>query len=117
MLCGPDTVDSRQSRVHRTYCFPEVSVNKYFDIDTMSQKANFIQKYIKYFINFLKSVKFNSVHNVIHKTFAVSAVQRLRALVTAHVIFFCYSPVNNALPPSRADAGGNSLISSTHVTS
>ena len=26
---------------------------------------------MKYFINFLKNVKFNSVHNVIHKTFAV----------------------------------------------
>ena len=26
---------------------------------------------MKYFINFLKSVKLNSVHNVIHKTFAV----------------------------------------------
>ena len=25
---------------------------------------------MKYFINFLKNVKFNSVHNVIHKTFA-----------------------------------------------
>ena len=30
----------------------------------------FIRKYMKYFINFLKNVKFNSVHNVIHKTFA-----------------------------------------------
>ena len=26
---------------------------------------------MKYFINFLNYVKFNSVHNVIHKTFAV----------------------------------------------
>ena len=26
---------------------------------------------MKYFINFLKNVKFNAVHNVIHKTFAV----------------------------------------------
>ena len=56
------------------YCFPEVSVNKYFIIYQESKKrknkANFIRKYMKYFINFLKNVKFNSVHNVIQKTFA-----------------------------------------------
>ena len=34
-------------------------------------ETNFIRKYMKYFINFLKNVKFNSVHNVIHKTFTV----------------------------------------------
>ena len=33
-----------------------------------------------------------------------SAVQKSRVLVMAHVIFFRYSPVNNALSPSRADA-------------
>ena len=33
MFCGPETVDvHQQSRVHKTYCFPEVSVNKYFVI-------------------------------------------------------------------------------------
>ena len=51
-----------------------VSVNKYSIIYQESKKrknkANFIRKYMKYFINFLKNVKFNSVHNVIHKTFA-----------------------------------------------
>ena len=48
---------------------------KYFIIYQESKKrkkkANFIRKYMKYFINFLKKVKFNAVHNVIHKTFAV----------------------------------------------
>ena len=33
-----------------------------------------------------------------------SAVQRSRVPVMARVIFFCYSPVNNAFSPSRADA-------------
>ena len=49
--------------------------NKYFIIYQKSKKrknkANFIRKYMKYFINFLKSVKFNSVYIVIQKTFAV----------------------------------------------
>ena len=44
----------RQSRVNKTYCFPEISVNKYFIIYQESKKrnirANFIQKYLKYFI-------------------------------------------------------------------
>ena len=33
-----------------------------------------------------------------------SAVQRSRVPVMTHVIFFCYSPVNNSLSPSRAAA-------------
>ena len=37
----------------------------------VKHKVNFIRKYMKYFINFLKNVKFNAVHNVIHKTFVV----------------------------------------------
>ena len=53
---------------------PSVSVNKYFIIYRESKKrkykANFTRKYMKYFINFLKKT-LNSVHNVIHKTFAV----------------------------------------------
>ena len=65
----------RQSRVHKTYCFPEVLVHKYFIMYQESKerknKANFVRKYMKYFIKFLKKVKFNSVHNVIQKTFAV----------------------------------------------
>ena len=65
----------RQSRVHKTYYFPEVSVNKYFimyqEPKKRKNKANLIGKYTKYFINSLKNVKFNSVHNAIHKTFAV----------------------------------------------
>ena len=66
MFCGPETVDvHRQSRVHKTYCFPEVSVNKYFIIYQESKKrkdkANFIQKYLKYFINFVENGKFNAI--------------------------------------------------------
>ena len=83
MFCGPETVDvPRRSRgKHRpmegpqTYYFPEVSLNKDFIIYQESKKrkntASFIRKYMKYFINFLKNVKFNYVHSVIHKTFAV----------------------------------------------
>ena len=67
MLCGPETVD-RQSRVHKTYCFPEISVNKYFIIYQESKKrkakANFIQKYLKYFINFVKNGKFNVIKSI-----------------------------------------------------
>ena len=77
----------RQSRVHKTYCFPEVSVNKYFIIYQESKKrknkANFIRKYMKYFINFLKNVKFNAVHNVIHKTFAVFGSPKVACPVIA----------------------------------
>ena len=90
------------------YCFPEVSVNKYFIIYRESKKrknkANFMQKYMKYFINFLKNVKFNAVHNVIHKTFAVFDCPKVACSRDGAREFFCYSPVNNALSPSRADA-------------
>ena len=52
----------------------ETSTVEYFIIYQESKKqknkANFKQKYMNYFINFLKCVKFNSVHNVIQKTFA-----------------------------------------------
>ena len=47
-----------------------------------------------------KNVKFNAVHNVIHKTFAVFGCPCCRDGARD---FFCYSPVNNALSPSRAD--------------
>ena len=100
----------RQSRVHKTYCFPEVSVNKYFIIYQKSKKrkGNFIRKYINYFINFLKSVKFNSVHTVIHKTFAGFGegfgCPKVACSRDCARGFFCYSPVNNALSPSRTDA-------------
>ena len=64
----------QQLRVQKTYCLI-FRILKYFIIYQESKKrknkANFIRKYMKYFINFLKNVKFNSVHNVIHKTFAV----------------------------------------------
>ena len=84
MFCGPETVDVsprqspgkyQQSRVHKTYCFSKVSVNKYFIIYQESKKIkrtsyDILLNFIKYFIDFLKNIKFNSVHNVIHKTFA-----------------------------------------------
>ena len=94
----------RQSRVHKTYCFAEVSVNKYFIIYQKSKKPKNIKefngKYMKYLINFLKKNLINSVYNVIYKTFAVFGCPKLRV----HMIFFCYSPVNNALSASRIDA-------------
>ena len=49
----------------QTYCFPEVSVNKYFiiyqELKKRKDKANFIQNYLKYFINFVENGKFNAV--------------------------------------------------------
>ena len=57
--------------------FTKVLVNKYFIIiiyqesKKRNEKANFIRKYMKYFNNFPKKVKFNSVHDVFYKTFAV----------------------------------------------
>ena len=50
------------------------------------------QKYVKYFINFLKNVKCISVHN------------RKVACSRDGARDFFYSLVNNALSPSRADA-------------
>ena len=87
----------RKSRVYKTYCFPEVSVNKYLIIYQESKKrknkANFIRKYMKYFINFLKNVKFNAVHNVIHKTFAVFGCLEVAFSRDGARDFFCYSPL------------------------
>ena len=59
---------------------------------------------MKYFINFLKNVKFNAVHNVIHKTFAVFGYPKVACSGDLARDLFCYSPVNNALSSSRADA-------------
>ena len=74
--------------VHKTYCFPEVSVNKYFIIYQESKKrkdkSNFIRKYRKYFNNLKKNVKFNSVHNVIHKTFAVFGLDCVAGGIRGH---------------------------------
>ena len=56
---------------------------------------------MKYFINFLKNVKFNAVHNVIHAVFGCPKVACSRDDARD---FFCYLSVNNALFPSRADA-------------
>ena len=49
---------------------PRLSFIIYQESKKRKNRANFIRKYIKYFINFLKNVKFIAVHNVIHKTFA-----------------------------------------------
>ena len=64
---------------------------------------------MKCFINFLKNVNnlINAVHNVIHKAFAVFGCPKVaccRDSARDARDFFCYSPVNNALSPSRADA-------------
>ena len=57
---------------------------------------------MKYFINFpKKSVKFNSAHNIIPKTFAGFGCPKVACSRDGTV--FCYSPVNNALSISRAD--------------
>ena len=75
MFCGQSStdIDSRGSTKHAA--FPRSQVNKYFIIYQESKKrknkANFVRKYMKYFINFLQNFKFNSVQNVIHKAFAV----------------------------------------------
>ena len=76
-------------------------------------KANFIRKYMKYFINFLKNVKFNAVYNVIHKTFAVFGCLKVACSRDGTRDFFSYSPVNNALSPSRADAMMSNFINLT----
>ena len=55
-----ETEGNSMFRVHKTYCFPEVSVNKYVIIYQESKKrkneVNFIQKYLKYSNNFLKKL-------------------------------------------------------------
>ena len=58
---------------------------------------------MKYFINFPKNVKFNAVHNAIHKTFTVFDCPKV-ACSNDGAGDFCYSPVNNALSLLRADA-------------
>ena len=100
MFCGRSTVDvslgfatenidSQASAKHSAFpksqsvsIFPEVSVSKYFIIYQESKKrknkANFIRKYMKYFINFLKNVKFNPVHNVINKVSTVFGCPKQR---------------------------------------
>ena len=67
MFCGP-------SGPQNILLSRNLSQYKYFityqESKKRKNKANFIRKYMKYFINFLNNIKFNSVHNVIHKTFA-----------------------------------------------
>ena len=71
-------------------------------------KANVMRKYVKYSINFLKNVKFNSTHDVIYKIFAGFregfGCPKVACSRDCARDFFCYSTVNNALSPSRADA-------------
>ena len=59
---------------------------------------------MKYFINFLEKVRFNAVHNVIHKTFAVFGCPKVPCSRDGARDYFCYSPVNNAFSPLCADA-------------
>ena len=51
-----------------------------------------------------KTINFNSVPNMIHKTFAVFGCPKVACSRDGARDSFCYSPVNNALSPSRADA-------------
>ena len=103
MFCG-----HRQSRVYKTYCFPEVSVNKYFIIYQESKKRNI--KRTSYedtrniLIIFQKNVKFNFVNNVIHKTFAVFGCPKVACSRDGARDFLVVHPVNNALSPLRVDA-------------
>ena len=58
--------------------------------------------------------------NTFTKHSRFSAVQRSRVRVMAtevmaHVFFFCYSPVNNALSPSRADARKTVQFRKSHM--
>ena len=60
---------------------------------------------MKYFINFLKNVEFNSVHNVIHKTFTVFDCPKVACSRDGARDSFCYSRVDIiGGSPSRADA-------------
>ena len=69
---------------------------------------------MKCFNNFQQNVKFNFVHNVIHKTFAVYGCPKI-ACSRDGARDFCYSPVNNALSPSRADANETVSFPQSHV--
>ena len=66
----------------------------------IKNKAKFTRKYMKYFINFLKNVRSNSVHNAIHKTFAVSGCRKVACSGDDARDF----NVIHALSPLRADA-------------
>ena len=60
MFCGLETVDFSQGEVGYFIIYQKPKKRK--------DKANFVRKYLKYFIKFLKNVKFNFVHSVILKT-------------------------------------------------
>ena len=102
MFCGRETVDTNIDSLESTKhtAFPRsqsISILLY----TKSQrneknKANFIQKYLTYFINFQK--------NANHKTFAVFGGPKVACSLDGARDFFRYSPANNALSLSRADA-------------
>ena len=70
MFCGHETV-----HVSRGVAEGNTESRDTELVYTKSQRNEKIkrtsQKYINYFINFVKNVKFNSAHNVIHKTFTV----------------------------------------------
>ena len=108
MFCGPET-DCPCFRGFASVA--DSGINNYFIIYQESRKrknkANFIQEYLKYFIHFLKSVKFNSVHNVIHRTFAGFGCPKVACSRDCARDFF-YSPVNNALSPRALMRGRQS---------
>ena len=70
---------------------------------------------MKYFINFLKNGQFNAVHNAIHKTFVVFGCPKVTCSRDGTHDFFCYSPVNNVLSPSRADVRETVLFRQSHM--
>ena len=77
------------------HVFSEKYQDIYQESKKRKNKANFIRKYMKYVIDFLKNVKFNAVHNVIHKTFAVFGCPKVVCFRDGARDFVCYSPVNN----------------------
>ena len=82
--------------------FPEDTVNKYFIIYQKSKKwqtkANYIRKYMKYFISKINDVKFNLEQQ------QCQFCPKVASSRDGSRDFFRYSPVNNAFSPSRADA-------------
>ena len=72
MFCWPDTVDVSRG---------EADFIIYQNSKKWQTKANYIRKYMKYFISKINDVKFNLEHN------NVNSVHKSRLHVMAHVIF------------------------------
>ena len=80
----------RQSRVHKTYCFPEVKKTKFI-------QKTFYTKHLKQNIHKMKHSQ--NMQNICG--FGLSKGHMFTWLCTW---FFCYSLQNNTLSPSHADA-------------